>query len=182
MRHNQRICTEGKNQAVKLLKQHDEFIETFSTLGRSPEISDSTFEQLERFTCLLYGSSTTSDINVLQFDRFLARFTSKPGMLLSSYNGVDMSLLPPCKDALRMHIRCANYQALIWYQADQTVQNLPPADGHGWCTTDGKLEIKWTEGDMLPQELVDIMLDEPEQSEGQEELPELYNLTDTVFE
>ena len=103
-------------------------------------------------------------------------------MLLSSYNGVDMSLLPPCKDALRMHIRHANYQALIWYQADQAVQNLPPADGHGCCTTDGKLEIKWTEGDMLPQELVDIMLDEPEQSEDQEELPELYNLTDTVFE
>ena len=103
-------------------------------------------------------------------------------MLLSNYSGVDMSLLPPCRDSLRMHIKRANYQALIWYHSRHALPCIPGPSGHGWQITEGQLSIKWTENDLMPQELV--LMEEPEQSDVQEEeeIPDIVNLTDIIFD
>ena len=42
----------------------------------------------------MYGSKL-GDINSLRYEKFIERFSAKPGEVLTSYNGVDMSLLPP---------------------------------------------------------------------------------------
>jgi hypothetical protein len=103
-------------------------------------------DQLEHFTCLLYDKrSSTTDINILRYEKFLIRNKPKQGTLMTDYNGVDMSLLPPCKAALQIHVKRANYQALIWYQADQAIQRVPKPDRNGWETKNGKLTIKWTD-------------------------------------
>lgn len=34
--------------------------------------------------------------------------------LLSSDSGIELSLLPPCRSSLQMHVARVNYQALIW--------------------------------------------------------------------
>ena len=77
---------------------------------------------------------------------------------LTSYNVVDMSLLPPCRESLKMHVRRANYQALIWKKANEATPSIPGPDGHGWNTNnEGELEICWTNGNLMPQELADII-------------------------
>lgn len=92
-----------------------------------------------------------------------------------------MSLLPPCKDALYMHIKRAAYQAKIWYTSDKAFPNISSPRGQGWeLNQDGELCIKWTEGDLLPQELVAVLTEEPE-TESDAESPELENLEDAVF-
>ena len=59
-----------------------------------------------------------------------------------------------------MHIMRSNQQAMIWRHAHHATPNLPSSDGHGWDLTDGlTIEIVWTEGDLLPQELEDIVVD-----------------------
>ena len=66
----------------------------------------------------MYGSKF-GDINSLRYEKFIDRFSGKQGEMMTSYNGVDMTLLPPCRESLKMHVRRANYQALIWKKADQ---------------------------------------------------------------
>ena len=72
-----------------------------------------------------------------------------------------MSLLPPSEDALRMHIERANYQAFVWYNADKVRPRIPQPCWHGWTMDDGQLSFRWTEGDLLPQELVNTLPEDP---------------------
>jgi hypothetical protein len=103
------------------------------------------------------------------------------GTLLSTYSGVDMSLLPPCRNSVRMHAVRANYQAFLWYNADKAIPNIPPPSGHGWNVADDKLGIQWTEGDLMPQELVEVLMDESENSD-EDEAPEVVDFSDVVFD
>ena len=84
----------GKMTPQKLLKKHPEFLPTFHALGTSVDVADSVFEDLEKFTCLMYGSKS-ADINSQRHEKFIERFITKTGMVLTSYDGVDISLLPP---------------------------------------------------------------------------------------
>ena len=105
----------------------------------------------------MYGSNL-GEINSLRYEKFIERFSAKPGEVLTSYNGVDVSLLPPCQESLKMHVRRANYQALTWKKADHTKPIIPGPDGHGWNTNiKGELEICWTNSNLRPQELADII-------------------------
>ena len=54
---------------------------------------------------------------MLDIEKFIERLSAKSGELLTSYNGVDMSLLPPCQESLKMHKK-----ALIWKKADRQHQ------------------------------------------------------------
>ena len=92
----------------------------FLALGRTSTLANDTDQQLEEFTCWLYGGTPTFDISTLRHDKFLQRYSPKSGTLLSAYSGADMNLLPPCKDVMRMHIERANHQALVWYNAYNT--------------------------------------------------------------
>ena len=172
----------GKKTVLKTIKQHPEYIKAFLSLGRSINIDEHTWQQLEEFCCLLYGGSAPFDINVLRHEKFIQRFSPKPGTLLSTYSGVDMSLLPPCKDAMEMHLRRATYQALVWYNANKANPDIPSPCGQGWEMDDGHLSIKWTESDLLPQELVNVLTENPgtfDQIDG--ETPQLDSLDDIVF-
>ena len=115
---------------------------------------------------------------------FIERFSAKPGEVLTSYNGVDMSLLPPCRESLKMHVRRANYQALIWKKADQATPSIPGPEGHGWNTNvEGELEICWTNGNLMPQELADIITDPLNPSSEDEDVSVDYeDISDVVFE
>lgn len=183
----------GKLMPLKIVLNQPDFLPVFLTLGRSIDVDEQTYRKLENFTCLLYKGVVTDDINKLRHEKYLERFSVKSGGVLSSYTGVDMSLLPPCHRSLRMHIKRANYQALIWYQADHPNPNIPQPEEHGWRIASGQLEINWTDGDLMPQDLVDLLPEddqgsndhqEEDQEEDQEENdpPELHNWTDIIFE
>jgi hypothetical protein len=42
------------------------------------------------------------------------------------------------------------------------LQDLTGPNGHRW--EDGTLQIKWTNGFFMPQELLDIMIEEPDET------------------
>ena len=114
----------------------------------------------------------------------LLRFSAKPGEVLTSYNSVDVSLLPPCQESLKMHVRRANYQALTWKKADQATPIIPGPDGHGWNTNiKGELEICWTNSNLMPQELADIITSPLNPSSEDEDVTVDYkDISDVVFE
>ena len=132
----------------------------------------------------MYGSKL-GDINSLKYETFIERFSVKPGKVLTSYNRVDMSLLPPRRESLKMYVRRANYQALIWKKAYQATPSIPGPDGHGWNTNvEGELEICWTSDNLMPQELADIITDplSPSSEDKEDVTVDYEDISDVVFE
>ena len=53
----------GKGKPWKTLQEHPEFIESFSTLGSSSDISEDLMISLNRFVCLLYGDKASTSVD-----------------------------------------------------------------------------------------------------------------------
>ena len=84
-----------------------------------------------------------------------------------------------------MHVRSANYQALIWKKADQATPRIPRPDGHDWNTNvEGELEICWTNGNLMPQELTDIITGplNPSSEDEEDVTVDYEDISDVVFE
>jgi hypothetical protein len=81
-----------------------------------------------------------------------------------------LSQLPPCQSSLQKHIKREYYQAQIWRQATEN-KEIPNPDQNGWKTTaHGNFLIDWCTEDILPLELVDILLEnEPENQKSVDE-------------
>ena len=45
---------------------------------------------------------------------------------------IDLSLLPPCKKSLLLHVSRANYISNIWRQSSTAVTRLDEPQNHGW--------------------------------------------------
>ena len=56
---------------------------------------------------------------------------------LITCNNVDSSLLPSCRDKLKMHKLRTNYQAYNWNHAHESFPENPETDGNGWKVTSG---------------------------------------------
>ena len=66
-----------------------------------------------------------------------------------------MGSLPPCRSCLQEHIKRVNFHVWIWRQAHIPDPALPDQQMY----MDGVMQPKWTAGDILPAELVDILED-----------------------
>ena len=102
---------QDKKNGFLLLKE-ESHRRIFATLGESFELSDDQFAKLERFVCALYGRPEIRDVNKLRYKLFCSNRSSS-------------SLLPPCRDALHVHAKRANYQAAVWQHALQPRPIVP---------------------------------------------------------
>ena len=112
-----------------------EFISLFTELGSSAQVSDNLFHCLEKFVCVLYGSQRLSSVNLLRHKLFVQKIERERKI-------IDLSLLPPCKENLRIHILRANYVAMMFRQADGLMLQLGSPADHGW---DEKGSVRWSE-------------------------------------
>ena len=94
----------GKIALLKILEKKSEFVSLFQEPGESVNVKESSLDDLERFVCSMYGKPKYTSVNKLCYDLFMKKFMPKPGQLLSSGDGIDLSLLPPRQDSLQMHI------------------------------------------------------------------------------
>ena len=113
------------------------------------------------FLCCLYGKPKISDPNIVRYEIFKSQYEPKSEKnSFSIHNGIDMSLLPPCVSSLRLHSLRANYQTFIWKHSHVGYTDLPMPEGNGWTKNEmGILCVDWTSGDIMPQQLVDILSD-----------------------
>ena len=174
---------QGKIGPLKTLENNPEYLPTFRDLGQAADVTEDTFMRLEQFACCMYGKERYTDVNKLRYDLFTQKYQAKAGNVLTSYDGIDLSLLPPCRASLRMHIKRANYQALVWNTAHDNFPDIPSPFGHGWTKDEhGSLEYQWTEGDILPQELADIVSDYASCDDDDDDYDVLYSLMEEVLE
>ncbi|CAB3990590.1 Hypothetical predicted protein [Paramuricea clavata] len=112
----------GKVKPWKALQMNPRFVEIFSQLGRSAEVSDELVVSLGTFVCLLYGDQTSTCVDECRYQLF------KSGKYSDD-------VLPPDSDSLRQRIKRANFQALAWnrckdcHNGQDEEHNLEEIDG-----------------------------------------------------
>jgi len=99
----------------KLLCKSQPAIGAFPILGTTANIVDeSTYLNIEQFVCSMYGKPSYLDVHKLRCETFRSRYDCNPTQTgIRIHNGIDISLLPPCRTALRKHCQRVNYQAYI---------------------------------------------------------------------
>jgi len=184
----------GKVSPLKVLDRNPECFPMFHEMGSTPDvITETMLNAAEHFVCCMYGHPSYNDVNMLRFEIFKSRFESNTtNDKVSFADGIDFSLIPPCRESLRMHVQRANYQTYIWKNSHIGYVTLPSPVGLGWMLDDSrKLVIEWTHGDLMPQNLVDILstdkvIEETDDvevhSEDVEEDYEVDNIIDIIFE
>ena len=69
-----------------------------------------------------------------------------------------MSLLPPCKSSLDMHVTDANYQTYVWLHAHERHPDQPKIEDSGWrYDKKGELELDWVKDHIMPLDLIEIL-------------------------
>ena len=97
---------------LKVLEKFPEFVDVFGVLASATLLDD-----LEKFVCCMYGKAQFSSINKLRYDSYSKKFQDTSRQVLSSFAGMELSLLPRFRASLDVHAQRANYQAYIWCHA-----------------------------------------------------------------
>ena len=185
------LSDEEKLLPLKLVEKNHQYIPIFARIGQERQCSESLINDMEAFTCVIYGGTTYSNINKLRYDIFLRKYSSSSGRnVINVSDGTDMRLLPPCRSDLEMHIRRVNYQVFIWVHAHENSPELPTIQDRGLKLSERDIEYQWTKENLIvPQQLVEILCsqntdmgddqqDESIVGEGEE----MTNMLDEVFE
>jgi len=143
-------------------------------------VNDNAMKEIERFVCAMYGKPSYREVNKRRYDKFKARYQPKSTNKSFVFDdGLDLSLLPLCRDSLQRHILRCNYVVLMWKQSHLAYPQLPKATVSGWkLDCSGKLEIEWNAGDIMPQDLIDVIVSAGTQDEHQPKLHDLVCLND----
>ena len=151
----------GKVKAIKLMEKSPEFIHIFSKLGEEWEVPTPIVNGLEKFTCALYGLPRYEKVNKARLCKLKTICGSNSKFTLKTK--VNFHSMPPCRNSLLPHIKRVNYQASRIKKSHITFPDIPDPDRvHGWVKVDGKLEPLWTDGDILPSHIIDLMSEELE--------------------
>ena len=116
-------------------------------------LSAEEFEKLEECVCTLYGLKGT-EVDAVRYQIFMKKYATQKKV-------VDLSLLPPCKQVLRLHSARANAIATtLWKSSTIPETNLSEIINVGWYSD---MSIQWTEN-QLPENLTDMLLDSDDDS------------------
>lgn len=146
----------GKVNPLKKLMKKPKYQETFRMLGEEWDVTDKLINELEEFTCDMYGLPRTKEVDKVRSTMLKKMVGSKSDKIQKSSN-IDLSKLPPCRKSFKPNCKRVNYRACQWKRAHMNYPILPPATEHGWTMVDNLLEPVWSEGPILPDKLIDII-------------------------
>ena len=158
----------GKVKPLKKLLQMPKFVPVLARLGDSWHVPTELVDDLDEFTCAIYERPRMRRVDEARFLKMSQLCDTDNDTSIKTSHNIDMANLPPCRKSLEQHIRRVNYQVGIWKRAHITDPDIPLAtDGHGWTMVDGKMEPLWYDGDVLPQQLIDIVEGSPTDDEDE---------------
>lgn len=134
------------------------FLYTCRCLGDEWSIKKETIDDIEAFTCLMYGQPRVKSIDIVR-SLMLKKMVGEDEELTTK-SKVDLARLPPCKDNLVPHIYRVNHRLATYKRADQGIFWCPKPHEpeQGWeKTEEGTLEPIWSLGPILPPTLIDLI-------------------------
>ena len=145
----------GHLKPLKLLKKNAKYEKPLAKLGNSWTVSEDLMDELDAFTCAIYGRQNVKHVDELRYFK-LNELGSRDQQVNPTKN-VDLASVAPCRKSLEQHIRRVNYQVGIWKHSHLPDPDIPaPTENHGWHSVDGKLEPLWFNGEALPKSVIDI--------------------------
>ena len=147
------------------------FAAPLSHLGEDWIISDELLDDLEEFTCNIYGQYMIRSVNELRHNKIQNRCE---GQSSDALKNIDLASLPPCRLSLVNHIKRVNYQVGIWKRSHVSQPDIPePFDHHGWTKEDGQIVPDWFEGQhLVPPVLTDTLVETVETNSQEDTLDE----------
>ena len=139
-------------------------------------------EDLEKFTCIMYGQARESSVNVVRV-KMLKKMVGEDETI-SKKSKIDLARIPPCQDSLIPHCQRANHRLACHKRANQPIIEKPkPYDmDQGWQKVEnGSLEPIWSRGPILPMSLIDL-LDSTDWDLDDEDEDDEYLDYDNIFE
>ena len=162
----------GKVGPLKKLQKNPRFHRAFRELGNDWNVSSRMLNQLEQYTCLMYGQSRVSSMDAAR-SKMLRKMVGE-NERLTTKSKVDFARLPPCLSALKPHVQRVNHRVCLYKRANEPICEKPNSydEGQGWIKTEeGLLEPLWSCGPVLPTSLVDLLetIDDQEEAETDRE-------------
>jgi len=114
----------GEDYCGTLLRYHS----AFRRLGDYWNVGSQLLKELEQFTCLIYGQSCESSVDVVRH-KLLCKMVGEDKKLTSK-SKVDLARLPPCNSAPRPHIQRVNHRVCLYKRADDPIVQ-PCDEGQG---------------------------------------------------
>ena len=139
-------------------------------------------QDLEKFTCIMYGQARESSVNVVRV-KMLKKMVGEDETI-SRKSKIDLARIPPCQDSLIPHCQRANHRLACHKRANQPIIEKPkPYDmDQGWQKVEnGSLEPIWSRGPILPMSLIDL-LDSTDWDLDDEDEDDEYLDYDNIFE
>ena len=139
-------------------------------------------QDLEKFTCIMYGQARESSVNAVRV-KMLKKMVGEDETI-SKKSKIDLARIPPCQDSLIPHCQRANHRLACHKQANQPIIEKPnPYDmDQGWQKVEnGSLEPIWSRGPILPMSLIDL-LDSTDWDLDDEDEDDEYLDYDNIFE
>ena len=125
--------------------------------------------QLEEFTCIMYRYPRVKSLNEARANMHQKIVGEDNDLTMKSK--VDFSRLPPCQDSAIPHFYRVNHRVGVFKRGLQQIPEIPKCydPNQGWLKNDETIEPIWSLGPILPQSLIDLLIDE---NNDDHELPE----------
>ncbi|KAK5921446.1 hypothetical protein CgunFtcFv8_025151 [Champsocephalus gunnari] len=144
----------GKVNPLKKLEKTPKLHKAFRQLGADWMVTDELQEEMESFTCIMYGQARMTSVDTVRV-KMMRKMVGT-----DSKSKVDLERLPPPKVCLIPHVQRANYRVAFYKRADKAIIESPkPHDpGMGWEKTGEEevLEPVWAIGPDPPS-LVEVL-------------------------
>ena len=96
----------------------------------------------------MYGYPRLSSLNAVR-TQMLKKMVGEDERLTAK-SKVELSRLPPCKDAHVLRVKRVNYRVALYKRAATPIIEKPkPYDGHGWVREGNLIEPQWSCGSIL---------------------------------
>ena len=119
-------------------------LDAFTAFGRSTEVPEWVFKQMERYVCILYKpSGSVESVRELRWSLF-------------AQNGKEGRQLPPTLGTLKPHTERAFFMALVWKSSCKPCPNIPPPTHYSWQLQDGNLIPVLSENPPAPKALLEL--------------------------
>ena len=135
----------AKTRPYALMISNEKYISAFIELGSSEIVEPTVCDVLEDFVCSMYGAHGEADVNSARLSIFKKMYSPpNKNSPLAKIKTADACCLPPCKNALYLKIKRANYVARMWKGARNSNPTTSTPQGHGWALSEeNSLEFVW---------------------------------------
>lgn len=144
---------------LKKLQKNPKYQRAFSQLGEDWLVTDELQQEMESFTCIMYGNGQIKSVDAVRAKMLKKMVVTEK--VLDSRSKADLERLPPPKVCLIPHVQHVNFRVACYKRADQPIIERPNTydECMGWEKTmdEGVLEPVWTNGPILPASLVEVL-------------------------